>query len=61
MSLRRERTLILALLLMLAAASWAILIWQSRTVNGMSVGSMGSVGLTMGMGAELFLFSRRAP
>src|SRR5437016_8757939 len=46
-SLRRERTLILALLLILAAASWAILIWQSRTANGM--------GLTMGMGATLFL------
>ena len=55
MSLRRERTLILALLLMLAAASWAILIWQSRTVNGMSMGGVGGVGLTMGMGAELFL------
>lgn len=49
MSLRRERTLILALLLMLAAASWAILIWQSRTANGMGM------GLTMGMGAALFL------
>src|SRR5713101_5684893 len=42
-SLRRERTLILALLLILAAASWAIVIWQSRTANG------------MGMGAALFL------
>jgi len=49
MSLRRERTLILALLLILAAASWAILIWQSRTANGMGM------GLTMGMGAALFL------
>src|ERR1700693_4008446 len=38
MSVRRERTLILALLLMLAAASWAILIWQSRTANGMGMG-----------------------
>ena len=47
MSLRRERNLILALLLILATASWAILIWQSRTANGM--------GLTMGMGAALFL------
>lgn len=46
-SVRRERTLILVLLLMLAAASWALLIWQSRTMNGM--------GLTMGMGAALFL------
>ncbi len=45
MSLPRERTLILALLLILAAASWVILIWQSRTANGMG----------MGMGAALFL------
>ncbi len=49
MSLPRERTFILALLLILAAASWVILIWQSRTANGMGM------GLTMGMGAALFL------
>jgi predicted metal-binding membrane protein len=49
MSLQRERTLILALLLILAAASWMILIWQSRTAIGMGI------GLTMGMGAALFL------
>ncbi len=49
MSLQRERTLILAPLLILAAASWAILIWQSRTMNGMGM------GLTMGMGAALLL------
>lgn len=49
MSLQRERTFILALLLILAAASWAVLIWQSRTANGMGM------GLTMGMGATLFL------
>jgi predicted metal-binding membrane protein len=49
MSLQRERTFILAPLLLLAAASWAILIWQSRTANGMGM------GLTMGMGAALFL------
>lgn len=48
MSLQRERIFIL-LLLGLVAASWAILIWQSRIVQG-----MGS-GLTMGMGAALFL------
>jgi predicted metal-binding membrane protein len=47
MSLQRERTFLLALLLILAAASWVILIWQSRMMNGM--------GLTMGMGAALFL------
>src|SRR5258708_11639043 len=49
MSLRRERTLILALLLILAAAWWVILVWQSRTVSGMGM------GLTMGMGAAVFL------
>lgn len=49
MSLRRERTLIVALLLILTIASWLILIWQSSTVNGMGM------GLTMGMGAALFL------
>jgi len=48
MSVQRERTFILALLLILAAASWAILIWQSSMMN------MG-MGLTMGMGATLFL------
>src|ERR1700694_3690537 len=47
--LRRERTLILALLLILTSASWMLLIWQSRTAN-----TMGR-GLTMGMGAALFL------
>ena len=48
MSLQRERTFILTLLV-LVAASWAILIWQSRTAQGMGG------GLTMGMGAALFL------
>ena len=45
MSLQRERTLILVLLLILTAASWTVLIWQSSTANGMG----------MGMGAALFL------
>src|SRR5260370_8777142 len=49
MSLQRERTLILTGLLILTAASWALLIWQSRTANTMGM------GLTMGMGAVLFL------
>src|SRR5260370_41887015 len=53
MSLQRERTFILTLLLVLVAASWAILIWQYRTAQGMG-GGMGG-GLTMGMGAALFL------
>src|SRR5260370_8154626 len=49
MSVQRERTLILTVLLILTAASWALLIWQSRTANTMGM------GLTMGMGAALFL------
>src|SRR2546428_7081517 len=49
MSLQRERTFILALLLILAAASWAVLIWQSSMMKSMGM------GLTMGMGAALFL------
>jgi len=51
MSLQRERTFILTLLLVLVAASWVILIWQSRIAQGMG-GGMGG-GLTMG--AALFL------
>jgi predicted metal-binding membrane protein len=49
MTLQRERTMILALLLILAVASWVFLLWQSNIVNGMGM------GLTMGMGATLFL------
>ena len=49
MRLQREHPLFLALLLILAAASWVILIWQSSMMNSMGM------GLTMGMGATLFL------
>jgi predicted metal-binding membrane protein len=49
MSLQRERTFILAGLVILAAASWAILIWQSSMMKRMGM------GLTMGMGATLGL------
>src|SRR6266702_5319560 len=49
MSLQRERTLILTVLLILTAGSWALLIWQSTTAKTMGM------GLTMGMGAALFL------
>lgn len=48
MSFRREYALILALLI-LAAASWGLLIWQSGTMTGMGM------DLTMGMGAAFFL------
>lgn len=47
MRLHRERTVILALLLILAAAAWGLLIWQAGTMSGM--------GLTMGRGAAFFL------
>src|SRR5258708_3492868 len=49
MRLQREHPLFLALLLILAAASWVMLIWQSSMMNSMGM------GLTMGMGATLFL------
>ena len=47
----RQQKLILGLLLMLAAASWALLIWQSATMNSPTM----SAGLTMGMNAILFI------
>lgn len=43
------RNLILALLLLLAAAAWATLIWQSSTADEQTM------GLTMGMSGPLFL------
>jgi predicted metal-binding membrane protein len=49
MTLQRERTFILALLLILASASWGMLIWQAGTMHGMDT------GLTMGMGVALFM------
>lgn len=45
----RERNLILALLLILAAASWVILIWQSSITDQLMS------GLTMGLSASVFL------
>lgn len=47
--LPRERNLILASLLALAAAAWAILVWQSAVADDEMM------GLTMGMGAPIFL------
>lgn len=47
--LRRERTTILAVLLALAAACWAVIVWQWATSDG------ADMGLTMGMAAPLFL------
>ncbi|MGI8553639.1 MAG: DUF2182 domain-containing protein [Dehalococcoidia bacterium] len=47
--LPRERNLILTLLLLLAAAAWALLIWQSATMGKQAM------GLSMGLAAPLFL------
>ncbi len=49
MTIRRERNIILVVLLILAAAAWAVLAWQSTMMDNMAI------GLTMGMGAALFL------
>ena len=49
MTLQRERNLILAVLLILAVAAWGFLAWQATRVSPMAM------GLTMGMGAALFL------
>lgn len=46
--LARERNLILGSLLLLAAAAWGLLIWQSSVMDD-------SMSLTMGMGAPLFI------
>jgi predicted metal-binding membrane protein len=56
--LPRERALILAALLVLAAAAWGVLVWQSLamrddTMSGETMGR-GPSGLTMGMDALLF-------
>jgi len=45
----RERNLILASLLGLAAAAWGLVLWQAATADSEAM------GLTMGMGAPLFL------
>jgi predicted metal-binding membrane protein len=48
--LARQRTLILTLLLVLAVAAWALLLWQARTTDAAM-----AMTPTMGMGAPLFL------
>jgi predicted metal-binding membrane protein len=57
--LPRERALILAGLVILAAAAWGVLIWQSVAMREDTMGGemMGSApaGLTMGMGVLLFV------
>jgi predicted metal-binding membrane protein len=46
---KRERALILAALLALAAAGWAVLVWQQQTADDEAM------GLTMGMAAPVFM------
>lgn len=46
---RRERVIILGVLLALAVFAWALLIWQSTTMGSQVM------GLTMGIGAALFI------
>lgn len=55
--LEKERRVLLTVLLALAAAGWAIVIWQAIGTDGhdgMAM-EMGEVDLTMGMAAPLFL------
>jgi predicted metal-binding membrane protein len=47
--LQRERNAILAILLLLAVAAWAVLIWRAQVMDDESM------GLTMGMSAPLFI------
>jgi predicted metal-binding membrane protein len=47
--MQREKYVILSLLLVLAAAAWSLLIWQSLTMDDHEM------GLTMGMSAPLFI------
>jgi predicted metal-binding membrane protein len=49
-SLRRQRHLILASLLALAAVAWILLVWQARHMDAMM-----AMSPTMGMGAALWL------
>jgi predicted metal-binding membrane protein len=48
-SLPRQRNLILGLLIVLAAAAWAVLVWQAISTD------MRMAGATMGLAAPLFL------
>jgi predicted metal-binding membrane protein len=47
--LQAQRTIILLLLVLLAGASWALLVWQAAAVN------MSGMGPTMGLAAPIFL------
>lgn len=54
-TLKRERNVLLFVLLALAAGAWAIVVWQSLTGGGPAAGSSTASILTMGMGGALFL------
>lgn len=47
--MQAQRTIILLLLVLLAGASWALLVWQAAAVN------MSGMGPTMGLAAPIFL------
>lgn len=54
--LSRERAIILSALLVLAALAWAFLVWRALALRSAVMGGMDAAGgLTMGMGAALFL------
>jgi predicted metal-binding membrane protein len=51
----RQQRVMLAMLLGLAAAGWAVLLWQASHPGGMAMGNPEEPDLTAGMGAGLFL------
>jgi len=55
-SVPRQRNLILGVLLVLAAAAWALVFWQAAAMRASVMDGMGApLGLTLGMSAVLFL------
>ena len=55
LTLKRERNVLLAVLLLLAAVAWTVLVWQGLTLSGPANGAGAAALLTMGMGAALFM------
>ncbi len=54
-ALKRERNVLLAALLTLAAGAWAVLLWQSYSGPSPPPGAGSASMLTMGMGITLFI------
>jgi predicted metal-binding membrane protein len=54
-ALRRQRRVLLFVLLGLAAIGWAVVVWQAVGMNGHDDMDMRGIDLTMGMTAPLFL------